>query len=168
MRNPRWGSFWTSFAGPLANLGQAIIAAIVLRLIGNAPQSYVLIFAPEMMTTPLDFIRLLLAVAVVQNVIFFVFNILPLAPLDGWTMMLALLPAYFLRREQVPAVIRQNVPPLSLFLQQPASKWRDWYQLSSFLLIALFLIGMLPGLPSILGSIVGPPSNTVIGLLLGF
>src|SRR5262245_23625300 len=33
MRNPRWGNFWTSFAGPLMNLALAIVSAIVLRFL---------------------------------------------------------------------------------------------------------------------------------------
>lgn len=173
MRNPRWGNFWTSFAGPLANLFQALVAAMALRLLTGALHismldAYLLAFRPQMIATPVDYLLVFLAVAITVNCSFFVFNILPLAPLDGWNMVYSLLPGYFLTREQVPVVIRQNMRPLALFLQQPAVKWRDWYQLSSIIFLALFLIGLLPGMPGILGMIISPPASFLIRILIGF
>lgn len=168
MRDPRWGNFWTSFAGPLMNLAQAVIAALLLRLVFSVEEAFALYFNPAAINTPLEFIMVLLLLAIFTNLGFFVFNLLPLAPLDGWNMMLALLPGYFLTKEQVPAAIHKNVRPLAQFLQMPAYKWRDWYQISYIVFVFLFISAFMVPQLNILGSITTPPWSTLVNLLLGF
>jgi len=78
MRNPRLGSIVATGAGPVSNLVIAIVFAIPLRLIVGS-------LDPSSIGTILRFV-------VFFNVLLFVFNLLPLFPLDGWHIMLALLP----------------------------------------------------------------------------
>ncbi|MCU0512062.1 MAG: site-2 protease family protein [Anaerolineae bacterium] len=169
MRDPRWGSFWTSAAGPLANLALAIFSALLLRLFFNSQAALMMFQRPDMVSDALQFIALFLGVSVFYNVLLFVFNLIPLFPIDGWRMVLALLPGYFMRREQIPAFIRKNMRPLALFLQQPAFQWERWAQLSQFVLMALILFSLLPGSTfDVLGAIIGQPTAFLMLRLLGF
>jgi Zn-dependent protease len=87
MRNPKWGGFWTSFAGPLANLAIAIISVIALKLLqgglGNALGDY------------RDAVMTLFSMSVRLNLLLLVFNLLPIPPLDGGHMLRTLLPERF-------------------------------------------------------------------------
>jgi Zn-dependent protease len=168
MRDPRWGGFWSSFAGPLANLLQAFVAAIILRVVSNPIQAYTFFASPSMVQTPGDFVLLLLATAVFLNIVLFVFNLLPFYPIDGWRMMLSLLPGYFLRREQVPTTIRKNVRPLSEFLQHPAFKWQDWQEITYVIFIGLLIIGFMIPQIDILGAIINPAIYQLTFLMFGF
>jgi Zn-dependent protease len=70
-------------AGPLSNLGLAIIAAIPLKL-GMIDTYYTSAFLPNPQQIVLTFIWL--------NVVLLVFNLLPIAPLDGFRVLTGLLP----------------------------------------------------------------------------
>lgn len=171
MRDPRWGQFWTSFAGPAANLIMAIICAILLRLFFSSEVGLLLFFGrfEVGMVNGLipDFLALVLAAGVWWNVLLFVFNLLPFFPIDGWHMLLALLPGQFLNAGQVPDFIRQNVAPLSRFLQSPAYTWRAWAQVSQYVLLFLILLSFLPFGFSPLGTLIFQPSSALLQLLLG-
>ncbi len=131
MRNPRWGSFWTSFAGPLSNLILAFAFAIVYRIM----------LGMDISSTGFAYNLVLFTFySVYMNLLLFAFNLLPFFPIDGWHMVLALLPARWLDRQQVPDAIRKNVHPLSMFLQQPAYKWEQWAQASQIVLMILVFI----------------------------
>jgi Zn-dependent protease len=101
MRDPRWGAFWTALAGPISNLLQAIVYGILFRLVGTPTNE------------ALAIVRLFLDIGVWFNVLLFLFNLLPLFPLDGYRVVMGLLPGYWLSSKQIPAFIRQNIPPLS-------------------------------------------------------
>lgn len=79
MRNPRWGYLAAVAAGPVSNLLLAVIFAIPVRL---APQ----VFLGN------NFLGQLFVQLVNINVVLALFNIIPLFPLDGWTIMYTLLP----------------------------------------------------------------------------
>jgi Zn-dependent protease len=168
MRDPRWGQFWTVLAGPLMNLAIAISCAIALRLLFDplVVMSYWL--RPSTIDTPFAFIGLFFFFGVLINCLLFVFNLLPLAPLDGWSIMQALLPGRFLSREQVPDTIRKNFRPLSAFLQEPAYKWSDWRQISYFVFLALIIISFMPFMPDVLGWVTNPPTFFLYRVLLGW
>lgn len=163
MRDPRWGSFWTSFAGPLSNLAQAVIFGIVRALI--------MILVPELLTeTGLFgfFLTALLQYGVIFNVLLFVFNLLPLFPLDGWHMLLAVLPGTGMNWKQIPAFIRQNMAPIAAFLQRPAYKWSEWAQLTQYAFFFLLIIGFaLPPSLDPFSLLIGRPTATISGLILG-
>jgi Zn-dependent protease len=97
LRNPKKDMLWVSAAGPLANMGLALISGMLLRLIfaivGAADQHSIMGLLIFMVFMSLQ-INLALAI----------FNVLPIAPLDGSKILFGLLPAkyqdiiYFLAR----------------------------------------------------------------------
>ena len=83
MRNPRWDHFMTVAAGPLSNVLQACIWAILFRLI--------LTFIPGVV--PQDsFLFLLFLYGVIINLALALFNMIPLGPLDGHWLVGLLMP----------------------------------------------------------------------------
>lgn len=163
MRDPRWGSFWTSFAGPLSNLAQAIVYALLFRIFGASFQ--------EMGSLIADVISLILFYGVVFNVLLFVFNLLPFFPLDGWHMMLSLLPGRGMHHKNIPDYVR-NVSPLASFLQQPAYKWQQWAQQSQTLFIGLIIFSLIAGQLGLgalspLNWLISGPTIQLTALLIG-
>jgi len=76
--DPRLGSILVAVAGPLSNLALAVISLLLWRLLGEN----------EMLAS------LLFTFATI-NVLLFVFNLLPIPPLDGSHVLFALLPGDF-------------------------------------------------------------------------
>jgi Zn-dependent protease len=80
MRNPRWGYLLAVAAGPFSNLLIAIVFALIIRVLDLSPFQ--------------DRIQyLFFSTVVLYNVLLFIFNLLPLYPIDGWHIVLSLLPA---------------------------------------------------------------------------
>lgn len=79
--DPRWGSILVSLAGPLSNLVMAVITVVLLR-VGLLSGSFAVQFG-------WFFVQI--------NVLLFVFNLLPIPPLDGSHVLFALLPGDTLR-----------------------------------------------------------------------
>jgi Zn-dependent protease len=80
LRNPRRDDILVSLAGPAANFGQAVVWAVLLRLLYRLP--------------PSDFVVALATfcgLGVLINVVLMVFNLLPIPPLDGSHVALRLL-----------------------------------------------------------------------------
>lgn len=147
MRNPRWGMFLAVLAGPVSNLLLAIAFAVPMRLLGIAPSAASInqvLPAPERLLTDMVFLNLLL----------FVFNLLPLAPLDGWT------------------VVKEVLPP------KMSVTWQRYQQESMYLLFGLviwsflgisFLAAIAPRLANILDPmrwLVSEPTIALFRLLL--
>lgn len=80
MRNPRWDHFWAVAAGPISNLIQAGVYAIILRFVGARHEA-----APE-------WVYILLVMGVVVNLSLCFFNLIPLGPLDGHWLVGSFLP----------------------------------------------------------------------------
>lgn len=80
LQNPRKADFWISAAGPLSNIGQALIAGAIFRMVSSVGMD---LPAP---------VWELLRFAVVVNLALALFNMLPLFPLDGSHVMRSLLP----------------------------------------------------------------------------
>ncbi|MFZ4815771.1 MAG: site-2 protease family protein [Phototrophicaceae bacterium] len=131
MRDPRWGYFYAVAAGPFSNLLLAVIFAIPFQLLGfsgiDVPSNLFLFFR----------------LGVTLNVILFVFNLLPLYPIDGWTILYTLLPADL------------------------AYTWERWKQYSTYVLFGSILIGFVNPRLNVIGQIIGGPVNAIIRLLLG-
>lgn len=87
MRDPRKGTFLAVLAGPVSNLLLAVIFSIPFMLGLMQPA---LVGGASLQLLPT--LPQLFTGMVYLNVLLFVFNILPLAPLDGWTVLYALLP----------------------------------------------------------------------------
>lgn len=82
MRNPRWDLFAAVAAGPLSNLLQAVVYALVLRLI----------YRSDVTLLYTDFIAFLLYYGVIINLGLMFFNLIPFGPLDGHWLVGQLLP----------------------------------------------------------------------------
>lgn len=137
MRNPRWGAVAALAAGPLANLLIALIFALVFRVV--EPMFYAG-SVPAILLTILQTI-------VFINVLLFLFNLIPLFPLDGWRIVEALLPV------------------------KAANWWSDNRQNSFYLFILLIVLSLVPpgyGVPDILGTVIGQPTAQISFSLLGY
>ena len=86
-RRSRWAEMWVSLAGPMSNLGLAILAAIPLRL-GLIPD----LPSPISILPPLFVI---LYYFVYINLVLAVFNLFPFSPLDGEKVLTPFLPPSF-------------------------------------------------------------------------
>ncbi len=133
--NRRWRWLAAVAAGPISNLILAAIFAIIIRIIGLQN----LIGMPSL-------VRTILLQMVSLNVLLFVFNLIPLFPIDGWQIVYALLP-----------------PDLALV-------WERNAQTTQYIFFGLLLLTFvrLPGIPDVFGLLVGQPTNSLVSLLLGF
>lgn len=89
LRGGRRGEALVALAGPVSNLIMAAAVAIPLRLIAADPG-----LAGQIAANPAaDFALGVAAWFVIINVILFVFNFLPIPPLDGWRMLMGVVDA---------------------------------------------------------------------------
>ena len=104
LQGGRRGEAIVAAAGPISNLLMAMVVAIPLRAIFAVPS-----LEAELTSVPAT--RFLLGVAqffVLINVFLFVFNLLPIPPLDGWKVLLGLVDArtsYSLRQVEQYGVL---------------------------------------------------------------
>lgn len=76
LRDPDRQTMWIALAGPIANLGLAIVGAVVLRVLDPVPSR----------------LLQLLVIFVDVNILLAVFNVLPIPPLDGSKVLARFLP----------------------------------------------------------------------------
>ncbi len=135
LRGGRHGEAWVAAAGPLSNLVMAAIVAIPMRLVyGSIPiQQQVVAFWPLAVLANVAFYFVLI------NTFLFIFNLLPVPPLDGWK------------------VLGGLVPP------QVAWQMRNFEQQYAQIIPLVFLAFiLLAG-----GKVIGPIADFVLGVLLG-
>lgn len=89
-RNYRVGMFWVSIAGILVNLAIAILALVILAVLGTNLSNLQSIFPNA--GGGGDPLRYGLFVAAQINIVLAVFNLLPIPPLDGSKILQAFLP----------------------------------------------------------------------------
>jgi Zn-dependent protease len=135
MRNPRTDHFIAVVAGPLSNLLQALVFALVLRAMAlQAPLSLE------------DTMTRMLFIGVSVNISLFLFNLLPLGPLDGMWL-------------------------LSAAMKDPGrTKWIRWnLTIGQFVFLGLVIFSQLNrGTPlDIVGNILRPLRENLLRLLLG-
>lgn len=75
-RNPMWGDIWVSAAGPLSNLGLGFVAIMLLAIANQTPFLSV------------EFFYVMAKI----NLVLFLFNLLPIPPLDGFHIFSELFP----------------------------------------------------------------------------
>jgi Zn-dependent protease len=88
LRNPKRDMMWISAAGPLSNMLLAFISGLLLRLISTAGMM------PERHSITGIFV-IMVVWSLQINLALAIFNILPIAPLDGSKILFGLLPARF-------------------------------------------------------------------------
>jgi len=97
LRNPKKDMLWISAAGPLANMVLALASGLLIRVlltIGVTPERH----------TAIGLLFFMVIMSLQINLALAIFNILPIAPLDGSKILSALLPVryekliYFLER----------------------------------------------------------------------
>jgi len=122
-RNPRRDNGVVAIAGPLSNVVLATLFALVLRFGVVSTESMLGAF---------------LLAGVLVNLSLFVFNLLPISPLDGSSVLTALLP------------------------HDLAMRYRGWMQAyGPLVFLALVLL-----FPRVLGMVIGPPVDAMMRLLL--
>ena len=126
LKNPRKDMLWISAAGPLANILLALASGLLLRLL------FALDGTPGPHTgTAMELFIFMVIMSLQINLALAIFNILPIAPLDGSKILSGLLPAGFAK---FIAVLERYGP---------------------FVLIGLIIIGRVTGV-SILGGLIWP------------
>lgn len=128
---------WVSLAGPISNLLMAMIAAIPFQL--GLVSGFGAFTNPGTVLPSLDFF---LYQFIYINLVLMLFNLIPIAPLDGEKVLYYLAPPSV---ERVMDTIRPYGP---------------------FLLLILVFAGSFMGF-NLLGMILGPPLNALLGLLVG-
>jgi len=167
MRDPRRGFLAAVAAGPFSNLALALLFALLLRLSGMTIEGITAYQNPELITQPLYALAALLYAMVFWNVLLFVFNLIPLFPVDGWHIVLSLLPGAWLTRTQIPVTVQRNMRPLAEFLMQPAFKWHQWQTASYYVFLGLLFLSFVPlGGASPMSIFIGQPTGALLRLLL--
>jgi Zn-dependent protease len=126
---------WVALAGPMSNLLQAIVGAVVFRVLVNVDG---LLNSSPMMYYVLLFVTQYIWI----NIALMVFNLIPLAPLDG------------------DKVADYLMPP------SWARVWETIRPYGPFVLLILLLAGNVLGF-NILGNLIGTPTQALFSLLTG-
>ena len=97
LKNPKKDMLWISAAGPLANMVLALVSGILLRLIFTTVEN------PDQYSIT-GLLTFMVIMSLQINLALAIFNVLPIAPLDGSKILFGLLPSkhegkiYFLER----------------------------------------------------------------------
>jgi Zn-dependent protease len=138
LRNGRQGHALVAFAGPASNLVIAALVAVPLRFILSDFDLFVTVRENALLDLALEVLILLLDL----NIVLFIFNLLPIPPLDGWSVIKGIVPERIAYRMRMAEIQYASVIPLVFF---------------GFVII-LFVSG---------GTFLGPILNGLRNLLLG-
>lgn len=83
LRNPRRDMVWVALAGPVTNLLLAVASAILLAIVARLP---------EFMAWGAVPLANMAVASIIINLVLFIFNLLPIPPLDGGRVAVGLLP----------------------------------------------------------------------------
>lgn len=106
--NGRRGEALVSFAGPLSNLVIALIVAVPMRIVLMSPELSRTVGSSD----PLLLLWNVGSSLLTLNVLLFVFNLLPVPPLDGWRVLMGIVPADFAYRMRELEMRYANVIPM--------------------------------------------------------
>ncbi len=137
----RYASTMVSVAGPLSNLGLAMLFAIALRVLSGswAVQGQTFLYDP----TWIGGICVILWIGVELNVMLMLFNLLPVPPLDG------------------SHVLFDILDP------RTAAQIRPMFDQYGILLFIVLILPILPNQTSIVGVVFGHIGLPIMGLLVG-
>ena len=139
LRNGRQGHALVAFAGPASNLVVAVLAAIPFRVLWANPEWWNATVTNPLGELLLDALWLLLSL----NILLFIFNLLPIPPLDGWSVLKGIVPRSAARQMTELEIRYASVLPMVFF---------------GFVII-IFLTG---------GSFLGAFISSVRSILVGF
>lgn len=88
-RNPHRDMLWVALAGPVSNLGLALICALLAKIIVLAAG---ILFSNPVLAAIFNPLYMLLRASVWINLLLCIFNFLPIPPLDGSRILTGLLP----------------------------------------------------------------------------
>jgi Zn-dependent protease len=90
LKNPRKDMLWIAAAGPLSNMVLALVSGLLLRMIFSIEGM------PDVQTgRPIGPVSFMVMMSLQINLALAIFNILPIAPLDGSKILSGILPAGF-------------------------------------------------------------------------
>ena len=136
LKNPKQDMLWISLAGPLSNMGLALVSGILLRFLNTAA-------GPSGQHSPVMGLLIFVVFMSLQiNLALAIFNILPIAPLDGSKILAGLLPD---RHANIISFLERYGP---------------------FILIGLIVIGQFTGV-SLIGRIIWPFVKFFTGIFAG-
>ncbi|MCB4790562.1 MAG: site-2 protease family protein [Elusimicrobia bacterium] len=125
LNNPDKDMIWVSLAGPLSNLGLAVIAAFMMWAIRTFQ------FMPHFFSVSVyELLRLVLVI----NVLLPVFNLVPIPPLDGSKVLMGLLPSNLAYRY---AEIENYGFFIIIILLSSGIFWRFLGPIINFLIVSL-------------------------------
>lgn len=111
MRHGRQGHALVAFAGPASNLVIAVIVAIPMRLVYHSDMAYELIVQNPLSSLFWQVGEMLLTL----NILLFIFNLIPIPPLDGWSVLKGIVPAQLARQLEDLEIQYANVIPMLFF-----------------------------------------------------
>jgi len=88
LRGGRRGEMWVALAGPVSNLILAAIGALLVRVIAAVPALGDLVNTNEAASLLFGALETFIFI----DIVLFVFNLIPVPPLDGWTVLRGLVP----------------------------------------------------------------------------
>jgi Zn-dependent protease len=139
LRNGRQGHALVAFAGPASNLVVAVLAAIPFRVLRSDPEWWNAAFSNPLADLLLTAAWLLLWL----NILLFIFNLLPVPPLDGWSVLKGIVPMSVARQMAELEIRYANRIPMVFF----------------GLILIIFLTG---------GSFLGSLISSIRSILVGF
>jgi Zn-dependent protease len=111
LRNGRQGHALVALAGPASNLVVAVLVAIPIRLLlSNADWRFTVGDTPVLLML-FNAAVLLLSL----NILLFIFNLIPVPPLDGWAVLKGIVPAPMARQLTELEIQYANVIPMIFF-----------------------------------------------------
>ena len=111
MRHGRQGHALVAFAGPASNLVIAVLVALPMRLALANPDWWVTVRTTPLLDMLLSAGLLLLSL----NLLLFIFNLIPIPPLDGWSVLKGIVPQTTARRLEDLEIQYANVIPMLFF-----------------------------------------------------
>ena len=111
MRHGRQGHALVAFAGPASNLVIAVIVAIPMRLVWHSDLAFEIIIENRLGSLFWEVGWMLLTL----NVLLFIFNLIPIPPLDGWSVLKGIVPAQLARQLEDLEIQYASVIPMLFF-----------------------------------------------------
>lgn len=111
LRHGRRGHALVAFAGPASNLVVAVLVAIPIRIVESNIDWWLTVRETAILNLFWQALFLLLWL----NLVLFIFNLIPIPPLDGWSVLKGIVPAQLARRLTELEIQYASVIPMLFF-----------------------------------------------------